>query len=94
MMRIGAEHGKHLRSFGEKARALIQDSLLLGSGGCKICETCTYPDSPCRFPDRMTISMEAMGLVVSDVCRANNLSYYYGPNTITYTGCVIFNCHF
>jgi hypothetical protein len=33
--------------------------------------------------------MEAMGMVVSDVCRANNLPYYYGPNTLTYVGCVL-----
>ena len=37
------------------------------TGSCKLCETCTYPDTPCRHPDRMEVSMEACGLYVSKV---------------------------
>jgi len=37
----------------------------------------------------MTSSMEAMGLLVSEVCEAAGLPYYYGPNTLTYTGAVL-----
>jgi hypothetical protein len=33
--------------------------------------------------------MEALGMIVSDVCKDNNLPYYYGPNTLTYVGCVL-----
>jgi len=61
----------------------------LGNGACKLCPVCTYPDDPCRYPDRAISSMEAFGLVVSDVCSSNNLPYYYGPDTITYTGCYL-----
>ena len=63
--------------------------LLLGAGPCTICETCTYPAAPCRFPDKMIISMEAMGLVVSEACKANNIPYYYGQNTMTYMSCLL-----
>ena len=34
--------------------------------------------------------MEAYGLFVTQVCRDNNMKYYYGPKIITYTGCVLF----
>jgi predicted metal-binding protein len=63
--------------------------LLLGAGPCAVCETCAYPGAPCRFPDKKIISMEAMGLVVSEVCKANNIPYYYGANTMTYMSCVL-----
>lgn len=63
--------------------------LSLGAGGCRLCEACTYPDAPCRMPDRALSSMEAYGLLVSDVCEKNGLGYYYGPGTITYTGCYL-----
>ena len=33
--------------------------------------------------------MEAYGLVVSQVCQDSGLPYYYGPQTITYTACVL-----
>lgn len=95
MTQISADHAKHLRAFQEALLALYPTPeadapyLLLGAGACKNCEQCSYPDSPCRFPHRMFVSMEAMGMVVSDVCQANDLPYYYGPNTLTYVGCVL-----
>ena len=61
----------------------------MGTGGCSKCEKCTYPDEPCRFPDRMAYSMEACGLYVSKVCTDNGAKYNNGPNTITYTGCFL-----
>lgn len=67
-----------------------EDALPLGAGGCRICAACTYPDAPCRFPGRAHPSMEAFGLLVTDVCRAADTPYYYGPRTITYSCCVLF----
>ena len=61
----------------------------MGVGGCSKCEKCTYPDAPCRFPERMAYSMEACGLFVSKVCTDNGAKYNHGPNTITYTGCFL-----
>ena len=74
------------------AEALLADGadfLFLAAGTCTRCETCTYPDAPCRFPERRMPSMEAYGLVVSDECKKNGLPYYYGPNTMTFTACVM-----
>ncbi|MDR3337463.1 MAG: DUF2284 domain-containing protein [Treponema sp.] len=89
MLEIGKDHGKHIAAFREEINVLYPDSLLLGAGGCKRCEKCTYPGSPCRFPNEMIHSMEAFGMVVSDVCKNNDLPYYYGPNTLTYVGCIL-----
>ena len=63
--------------------------LAMGTGGCIKCETCTYPDNPCRFPDRMAASMEACGLYVSKVCTDNGLAYNYGPNKMAFTACFL-----
>ena len=63
--------------------------LALGAGSCTRCKQCSYPDAPCRFPERMTSSMEACGMLVLQVCKDNGLTYYYGPNTIAYTSCFL-----
>ena len=78
--------------FSDFCGRISQDEkkLPMGSGACMICEKCTWPDAPCRFPERMVTSMEAYGLVVSDVCKLADTPYYYGPLTITYTSCVLF----
>lgn len=78
--------------FAAFCAALGEDErhLPLGAGVCTICAQCTYPDEPCRFPNRQHPSMEAFGLLVTDVCKAADTLYYYGPQTITYTCCVLF----
>ena len=72
--------------FSDKIHELFPDAMVIGDGQCKIC---TYPDDPCRFPDKKSSSMEALGMVVSEVCADNGISYYYGPGTLTYVGCVL-----
>ena len=64
--------------------------LVMSAGTCTRCATCSYPDFPCRFPEKMYVSMEAYGLVVSEVCELAKTPYYYGPKTITYSSCVLF----
>ena len=66
------------------------DCYPMGSGACTICSKCTYPDAPCRFPERMHSSMEANGLFVSQVCKDNGVKYYYGPDSICLVGCFLF----
>ena len=62
----------------------------MGIGACTRCESCTYPDAPCRFPEKMIPSMEARGLLVSDVCKLAGAPYYYGKGTLSYTSCVLY----
>ena len=68
-----------------------EDIAAFGNDGCGNCTECTYPDAPCRFPNRAFPSMEACGLVVGDVCKDNDVTYYYGKNTVAYTGGFLFN---
>jgi predicted metal-binding protein len=76
--------------FAKALREKYPDAMLMGTGGCRRCSECTYPDAPCRFPKELTHSMEACGLVVTDVCKSCGLAYYYGPNTMTYSACALF----
>jgi predicted metal-binding protein len=76
-------------SFRDELAGEYPDMLALGNGACDVCGECTYPDTPCAAPERSVSSMEAFGLLVSDVCEKNGLGYYYGPGTITYTGCYL-----
>lgn len=62
----------------------------MACGTCTRCKRCTYPDRPCRYPDRLYPSMEACGLMVKDVCDASGLQYCYGQNTIAFTSCILF----
>jgi predicted metal-binding protein len=89
MMAAGENQGKNFSKMWKKLRETYPNLLAMGTGGCTKCSKCTYPDEPCRFPDELISSMEACGLVVSEVCQANNFTYYHGPNTVAYTGCFL-----
>lgn len=69
---------------------LSAKTMTLSAGTCTLCPACTYPDAPCRFPDKRLVSMEAAGLVVSEVCTQAHIPYNHGPQTIAYSGCVLF----
>jgi len=89
IMEAGA---RHKENFGKMRMVLSEKHptlLAMGAGECRICETCTYPDDPCRFPDKMEVSMEACGLFVSKVCTDNDLSYNYGSEKIAFTSCFL-----
>ena len=57
---------------------------LAGAGSCKICEKCTYPDAPCRFPDKARRSMEACGMDVVSLSKDCGIHYINGADTVTY----------
>ena len=83
---------RHLQQFYalcEAVRTQHPGALCLGSGGCRICKKCAFPES-CLFPEKACASMEGYGLFVTQVCRDNNLAYHHGEKTVTYTACVLF----
>ncbi|NLM53126.1 MAG: DUF2284 domain-containing protein [Firmicutes bacterium] len=75
----------------KKELATSGDFLLLGAGGCNLCERCTYPEGkPCRRPDDAIISLEAYGIDVMGLMKTNGLKYNNGPNTMTLIGGVLY----
>jgi predicted metal-binding protein len=68
-----------------------EEIIPFGNDGCDLCDHCAYPDAPCRFPKRSFPSLEACGLMVSEMCKDNGVPYYYGRNTVALTGAFLFN---
>lgn len=82
-------HKRRFRRLAEELSGSYPRQLGLGAGACDLCPTCTYPTQPCRLPGLRTVSMEAAGLFVTEVCERNSVPYYHGPATVTYTSCVL-----
>ena len=83
------QHLQQLYKLAEVVKADHPHALCLGSGGCRICEKCAFPE-PCRFPEKACSSMEGYGLFVTQVCKDNTLPYHHGERTVTYTACILF----
>ncbi|MGI6238407.1 MAG: DUF2284 domain-containing protein [Christensenellales bacterium] len=65
--------------------------MILSNEGCLRCETCTYPDAPCRFPDSLQPSLEGYGIMVSDLAAMAGVRYINGKDTVTYFGGLLFH---
>ncbi|MBE6608252.1 MAG: DUF2284 domain-containing protein [Ruminococcaceae bacterium] len=62
----------------------------LGCEGCRLCQKCTYPDAPCRFPEKAIPSIEACGVNVVELSKKVGIKYNNGPNTVTYFCAILF----
>ena len=91
MMEVAEENKKQFDRLMDTLLATDADFLAMSAGTCTRCEKCTYPDAPCRFPEKLCPSMEACGLFVSGVCSDNGVKYYYGDDKIAYTCCLLYN---
>ena len=75
----------------DEVRPALDDYLILSNEGCGTCEKCTYPDNPCRFPDRVHGSIEGYGIFVNKLAERAGMRYNNGANTITYFGALLYN---
>ena len=90
VMKVGTHQKECFAKMWKELEKEYGEVLAMGSGSCKLCERCTYPGSPCRFPEKREVSMEACGLLVSKICADNALKYNYGPNKTSFTSCFLF----
>lgn len=77
--------------FNLLVKNILTDYILLSNEGCQKCETCTYPNAPCRFPETLHHSLEGYGFIVSELACQAGIKYSNGTNTVTYLGALIFN---
>lgn len=70
-------------------RENLDDFLLLGAGGCPLCERCGVQDGiPCRFPDLTYGNLESYCIQVSQLAKLCDMRYINGPDTVTYFGAI------
>lgn len=91
MLRAGGDHRKMDDNLIDTLHeAGFRDFVVSGAGSCPVCEKCTYPDAPCRFPDKARSAMEALGIDVIRLAADKGIVYDHGEGTVTYFSIVFF----
>ncbi len=67
------------------------EHLALGCGSCNICEECTYPLAPCRFPEKVFPPIEAFGIDVFSLCEITGMKYTIEDNNVIFFCMIYFN---
>ena len=89
MIKAQNRHQEHFHLFLEKLCAFNPEFLPLGTGCCMICKTCSYPDAPCRHPDRMFPCVESQGILVTDLAEKHGLDFMNG-NIVVWFSLILF----
>ena len=80
-----AEGGETFRAICERIHAGCDfPHILLANGRCSLCEPCTYPSEPCRFPEKCLHSLSGYGVYVAATAKRADVKYNNGPCTVTY----------
>lgn len=90
MMDAGKRMNGLLANIRQELKARGESTyLLLGAGGCRICERCAkLEDKPCRFPQDAIASLESYGINVSALAPQAGMKYINGADTVTYFGAI------
>ena len=76
---LTTEVGDFLKSEGHEIYILSTES-------CDICEVCTYPNAPCRFPEKMHPCVESHGIIVCELAEKYNMEFTLSANQILWFG--------
>jgi len=92
------EEGLATRPAHEEITRQVRDMLLeetddvyvLSTESCGICETCAWPDGPCRHPDKMFPCVESHGILVTEMAERNGIDFLAGSNLVTWFSILFF----
>jgi len=91
MMEGSRVHGEITQNLADDAvEKLDEPYLILGHSFCRLCDSCSYPDAPCRHPDRVVVSLSAYCVFVGESARNCGLKYYTGDDTVHYFTAILF----
>lgn len=89
LKKLAATHNQRLLRLNEIISEKYPDAFLLSTGGCELCEKCTYPDKPCRKPVLLRGSLSAHGIDVSDLCACAGMEFSFTPGILCYVACIL-----
>ena len=76
-----------------RIRALFQgcglETLALSGDSCARCESCAYPNGPCRYPKSMIPCIEGFGIVVPLLAEKAGIEFDNGGNIVTWFGLIL-----
>lgn len=90
MLATRTEHEEITRQVRDIFQKENLEVLVLSTESCAICEHCTYPDAPCRFPDRMFPSLEGFGILVTGLAEQCGITFINENNLVTWFSLILY----
>ena len=85
-----APHEEITRQVLELVRQQAKETLVLSTESCAHCKRCTWPDAPCRHPERMFPCVESHGILVTDLAEKHGIDFMAGGNIVTWFSLILY----
>jgi predicted metal-binding protein len=89
--RLGAEHQDVCRKTAIELRHEGCRATAFADGGCKHCKKCSYPDSPCKFPDQMVASISSYGIMMDRYMSSQGIEFEFEEGCMTLYGLILYS---
>lgn len=83
-------HNAKLDQLADAMRAELDGVIEFSTGGCDVCESCTYPDAPCAEPVRRRESLSAHGVAVGATCENAGIDYSFENGRVRFVGMILY----
>lgn len=67
-----------------------KETMVLSTEACAICESCAWPDEPCRHGEKMFPCVESHGIVVTDLAEKTGIDFYAEGNLVTWFSLIFY----
>ena len=85
-----ADHEAITRQITELIQSQGFKTLTLSTEACAHCKKCSYPDAPCRHPERMYPCVESYGILVTDLAEKHGIDFLAGNNLVTWFSLILY----
>lgn len=89
-LRTRTGHEEITRQVSELLRAQGAETYPLSTESCAICQKCSYPDGPCRHPERMFPCVESQGILLIDTAERFGIEFQAGGNIVTWFSLILY----
>ena len=85
-----ADHEEITRQALSMVREQAAQTMTLSTEACAHCAQCTWPEAPCRFPDRMFPCVESHGILVTDLAEKHGIAFLAHGNIVTWFSLILY----
>lgn len=85
-----APHEEITRQVHWMVREQAEDTMVLSTEACAICDECAWPDAPCRHAQKMYPCVESHGIVVTDLAEKTGVDFYAEGNLVTWFSLIFY----
>lgn len=85
-----APHEEITREVLSLVKQQADQTMVLSTEACAICESCAWPDGPCRFKEKMFPCVESHGIIVTDLAEKAGIDFYAEGNLVTWFSLIFY----